>query len=137
MIDGVKIIPLKQIPDERGSVKHMLRCDDPWFEKFGEIYFSTVYPNKFKGYHFHKEMALNYTVPFGTIKLILWDNREGSPTKGEYQEIYMGKCNYVLVHVPPQVWNAFAGLGTEEAIVANCATLPYSEDEIVRLDQIK
>ena len=136
MIDGVKIIPLKQFPDERGSVKHMLRVDDPWFEKFGEIYFSTVYPNKMKGFHFHKEMALNYAVIQGTIKLILWDSREKSPTKGEYQEIFMGKCNYVLVHIPPQVYNAFVGMGTEEAIVANCSTLPYSEGEIMRMGDI-
>lgn len=136
MIDGVKIIPLKQFPDERGTVKHMLRVDDPHFEKFGEIYFSTVYPSKMKGYHFHKNMALNYAVIQGNIKLILWDNREDSPTKGEYQEIFMGKYNYVLVHIPPKVWNAFVGLGTEEAIVANCATLPYSEDDIVRMGDI-
>ena len=137
MIDGVKIIPLKQFPDERGSVKHMLRCDDPWFEKFGEIYFSTVYPGMVKGYHFHKEMALNYAVIVGTIKLILWDTRDGSPTKGQIQEFFVGEQNYVLVHVPPQVWNAFIGIGTKEAIVANCSTIPYSEDEIVRLEQIK
>ena len=137
MIDGVKIIPLKQFPDERGSVKHMLRRDDPWFEKFGEIYFSTVYPNKSKGYHCHKEMTLNYAVVHGTIKLVLWDSRETSSTKGEYQEIFMGDCNYVLVQVPPGIWNGFIGLGTEEAIVANCATLPYSEDEIIRMGELK
>ena len=36
-IEGVVIKPLKKIPDERGSIYHMLRCDDPLFEEFGEI----------------------------------------------------------------------------------------------------
>ena len=44
MIDGVKVKPLRRIPDERGFIMHMLRADDPDFERFGEIYFSTVYP---------------------------------------------------------------------------------------------
>lgn len=137
MIDGVKIIPLTQIPDERGSVRHMLRADDPWFEKFGEIYFSTVYPGKTKGFHCHKEMTLNYAVIVGTIKLVLWDGRENSPTKGQTYEIYLGQCNYSLVQIPPGIWNGFIGTGTEEAIVANCATLPYSEDEIMRISDLK
>ena len=49
MIDGVLIKPLKKIPDERGTIMHMMRNDDPNFEKFGEIYFSTVYPGDVKG----------------------------------------------------------------------------------------
>jgi len=42
VIEGVRVVPLRQIPDERGKVMHMLRADDPHFERFGEIYFSTV-----------------------------------------------------------------------------------------------
>ena len=85
MIQGVSIHPLKQIPDERGKVMHMLRRDDPWFEKFGEIYFSVVYPGVIKGWHLHKVMVLNYAVVSGAIKLVLYDDRDGSPSKGEVQ----------------------------------------------------
>lgn len=134
MIDGVRIKPLKKICDERGMVMHMLRCDDPDFDKFGEIYFSVVYPGVTKGWHLHKEMTLNYAVVSGMIKLVLYDEREGSPTKGELQEVFMGEDNYVLVRVPPLIWNAFKGIGTEMAIVANCATHPHDPDEISRLD---
>ena len=35
MIEGIKIIPLKQIKDERGKIMHMLRSDSEIFEKFG------------------------------------------------------------------------------------------------------
>ena len=45
MIEGVKIIPKKQIIDERGKIMHMMRNDDPNFTKFGEIYFSYSHPN--------------------------------------------------------------------------------------------
>ncbi len=135
MITGVEIHPLRQIPDERGKVMHMLRRDDPWFAEFGEIYFSVVFPGAIKAWHLHTRMTLNYAVPSGRIKLVLYDDREGSPTRGEVQEIFTGEdAAYALVTVPPGVWNGFKGIGTTPAIVANCATIPHDPDEIVRMD---
>ena len=134
MIDGVLITPLRQILDERGKVMHMLRNDAPHFQGFGEIYFSCVYPGAIKAWHLHKKMALNYAVPHGRIKLVLYDNREGSSTLGKIQEIFLGIDHYCLVTIPPLVWNGFKGIGQETAIVANCATIPHDPGEIVRLD---
>lgn len=134
MIDGVTITPLRKFPDERGTVMHMLRNDSPVFQAFGEIYFSTVYPGVIKAWHIHKKMTLNYAVPHGRIKMVLYDDREQSPTRGEVQQIFLGLDHYSLVTVPPMVWNGFKGMGTEAAIVANCASIPHDPDEIERLD---
>ena len=136
MIHGVSIHPLKRIPDERGKVMHMLRRDDPWFEKFGEIYFSVVYPGVIKGWHLHKIMTLNYAVVDGAIKIVLYDERESSPSKGEVQEIFAGEDNYNLVTIPPNIWNGFKGIGLKPAIVANCSTEPHDPSEIVRIDPL-
>jgi dTDP-4-dehydrorhamnose 3,5-epimerase len=132
MIDGVKLTPLKQIFDERGKVMHMLREDSPNFSRFGEIYFSCTHPGVVKAWHLHKEMTLNYAVIYGEIKFVLFDDRENSPTKGEIQEFYISPENYLLVTVPPLIWNGFKCVGNKQAIVANCSTLPHSSDEIVR-----
>lgn len=136
MIEGVIVKPLGKMPDERGSVMHMMRRDDPEFERFGEIYFSEIYPGVIKGWHIHREMTLNYAVPCGMIKLVLYDEREESATRGEVQEIFLGDKNYALVRIPPLVWNGFKGMGSAPAIVANCATIPHSPDEIERLDPL-
>jgi dTDP-4-dehydrorhamnose 3,5-epimerase len=137
MIKDVLVKPLSQITDERGKIMHMLRADDPHFQKFGEIYFSVVYPNVVKGWHIHKEMTLNYAVVSGMIKLVLYDPRPDSKTKGEIQEIFLGDDNYVLAVIPPGIWNGFKGIGTKPAIVANCATIPHDPKEIERLDPVK
>jgi dTDP-4-dehydrorhamnose 3,5-epimerase len=134
MIEGIKVTPLRQILDERGKVMHMLKVGDPAFEQFGEIYFSCVYPGAIKGWHIHKEMTLNYAVPHGQIKFVLYDDRASSPTYGEVQELFLGPDNYCLVTVPPLVWNGFKGIGDEMAIVANCATIPHTPGEIDRRD---
>ncbi len=134
MIEGIQIHPLRQIPDERGKIMHMLRCDDPHFKQFGEIYFSVIYPGVVKGWHIHKEMILNYAVVSGIIKLVLYDDRPDSSTHGMVQEIFMGDSNYVLVVVPPGIWNGFKGIGTVPSIVANAASMPHDPNEIMRLD---
>ena len=133
MIEGVAVRPLRQIPDERGKVMHMLRRDDPWFQEFGEIYFSVIYPGVVKGWHFHTRMTLNYAVVTGMIKLVLYDDRADSTTHGELQEIFTGEDNYALVTVPPGIWNGFKGIAGKPAIVANCATIPHDPEEIVRI----
>jgi dTDP-4-dehydrorhamnose 3,5-epimerase len=134
MIDGVVISPRKIIPDERGRVMHMLKATDPEFEKFGEIYFSFVFPGVIKGWHLHREMVIHYAVPVGMIKLVLFDDRAQSTTRGELQEIYLGEGNHCLVKVPAFVWNGFKGVGTTTAVVANCANIPHDPHEIERMD---
>ena len=134
MIDGVAVRPLRRIPDERGTIMHMLRADDPHFDRFGEIYFSQVYPGIVKGWHRHRRMTLNYAVVTGMIKLVLYDDRPPSPTRHELMELFIGDEQYALVTVPPLVWNGFKGIGTGPAIVANCATEPHDPAEIERLD---
>ena len=134
MIEGVKVIPLKRIPDERGTIFHMMKSTDAHFERFGEIYFSTVYKGVVKGWHRHREMTLNYTCPFGRIKLALYDDRESSATKGEVMELFLGPDNYALVVIPPGVWNGFKGMSEPYAMVANCCTHPHDPSRSERVD---
>lgn len=134
MIEGVRIVARARIPDERGTVMHMLKATDPEFLGFGEIYFSTVYPGVVKGWHRHTEMTLNYACVHGRIKLVLFDDREGSPTRGEIMERFLGPDDYSLVQIPPGVWNGFKGMGAEPAIVANCSTHPHDPARSTRLD---
>lgn len=134
MIDGVIVTPLRQILDERGKVMHMMKATDPAFGSFGEIYFSRVFPGAVKAWHIHDTMTINYAVPHGKIKLVLFDERENSQTHGEINEIFLGEDNYQLVTIPPHVWNGFKGMGLDVAVVANCASIPHDPTEIHRLD---
>jgi dTDP-4-dehydrorhamnose 3,5-epimerase len=134
MIDGVQVIPLRRIPDERGTIMHMLKATDPHFQQFGEIYFSSIYKGVIKGWHQHRQMTLNYACVFGSIKLVIYDDREGSSTRGELMEIFLGQDHYALAIIPPDVWNGFKGLSDPMAIVANCCTHPHDPSRSQRLD---
>ena len=113
---------------------HMLKATDPHFKQFGEIYFSTVYRGMVKGWHRHREMTLNYACIFGRIKLVLYDERPGSPTAGELVQLFLGPDDYSLVVVPPEVWNGFKGMSDPYAIVANCCTHPHDYALGTRID---
>ena len=132
-IQGVEIIKKNQIGDDRGVILHMLRVDDKNYKKFGEIYFSTVNPNKIKAWHFHKLMTLNYAVVHGSIKLVLYDDRDESKTKGTIQEIILSNENHYLVSIPPKIWNGFCSSNNKHAILANCSDIPHDKEEIIRL----
>src|SRR3546814_20785032 len=125
-IDGLVVTPLRRIPDERGAVFHMLREDSPGFERFGEIYFSTVYPGVVKGWHLHHEMTLNYAVHSGMVKLVCYDDRPDSPTQGNVVELPVGELNYSLVPIPPQVWTGLKGEGSIHALVDHVSHVPHS-----------
>ena len=90
--------------------------------------------NSIKGWHLHKESALNYACLKGRVKLVLFDNREKSSSKGNFQEIILSPEDYFLVTIPPNIWNGFKGLDKSESIIANCLTLPHNEKEMVRKD---
>lgn len=137
MIDGVKLTDLKIIEDTRGGVRHMLRVNDPHFQGFGEIYFSAINKDVVKAWHLHKEMTLNYACVVGEVVVALIDLRPRSPTY-EAQELYVLQAEsegYKLLTIPPKVWNGFRipiGSQFEVAMIANCATLPHSPNEIIR-----
>ena len=135
-IDGVKIIPLKKIPDERGTIYHMLSSSDPHFTKFGEIYFSKIYKGAIKGWHIHKQITLNYCVVDGMVKLVLYDTREDSSTKGNLMELFIGDDNYVLVIIPLGVANGHKGI-TETALLASAPNIPHDkliDNEMIKID---
>lgn len=134
MIEGVNIVPLRQIVDERGKIMHMLKSTDPHFAQFGEIYFSCAWPGAVKAWHIHTRMTVNNAVICGRAKLVIYDPRDDSPTRGEVMEVFFGEDNYVLVQIPPGLANGYKAYGDKMVVMANCATLPHDPQEMQRLD---
>ncbi len=128
MIEGVRIKQLRAIPDQRGRLMEILRCDEELFERFGQLYMTTAYPGVVKAWHYHKRQSDNFAALSGMVQIALWDPREDSPTRGELMVLYAGVHNPLLVHVPPLVYHGFKNVGLDEAIIINCPTQPYDHD---------
>jgi dTDP-4-dehydrorhamnose 3,5-epimerase len=125
MINGVKIKKLKVIPDERGRLMEMLRADDEFFEKFGQVYMTTTYPDVVKAWHKHEKQADNMACVSGMVKIVLYDGRAASPTFKEINEFYAGVHNPILVHIPAGIYHGWRCVSRKEAIVVNVPTEPF------------
>lgn len=129
MIAGVIIKKLKVIPDERGRLMEILRADDEMFKGFGQVYMTSAYPGVVKGWHYHKKQYDNMAVVKGMMKIVLYDSRPESATRGEINEIFAGEHNPVMVHIPPFVYHGFKCISEEEAVVVNTPTDVYNYRE--------
>ncbi|MCK4533695.1 dTDP-4-dehydrorhamnose 3,5-epimerase family protein [bacterium] len=129
MIEGVKVKKLKVIPDERGRLMEMLRSDDDLFIKFGQIYMTTAYPGVVKGWHYHKKQVDNFVVVKGMMKVVLYDDRDNSSTKGEVNEFFMGEHNPILLQIPLLVYHGFKCISDGEAICINCPTQLFNYNQ--------
>jgi dTDP-4-dehydrorhamnose 3,5-epimerase len=126
MIDGVKIKKVKVIPDERGRLMEMFRADDEFFEKFGQVYVTTTYPGVVKAWHKHEKQADNMACVAGMVKLALYDARNGSSTRGQIDQFYMGVHNPILIHIPAGIYHGWMCVSDTESIVVNAPTEMYN-----------
>jgi len=129
VIEEVKIKKLKVIPDERGRLMEMLRCDDDFFTKFGQVYMTAAYPGVVKGWHYHKIQADNLIVIKGMMKVVLYDDRKNSKTYEEINEFFMGDNNPILIHIPAGILHGFKCISEVEAICVNIPTEPYNYEK--------
>jgi dTDP-4-dehydrorhamnose 3,5-epimerase len=126
MIEGAVTKKLNLIPDERGRLMEILRRDDEIFVEFGQVYLTTTYPGVVKAWHFHKAQDDFITCVKGMLKLVLYDARDGSKTKGEVNEFFIGDFNPLVVKVPRMVYHGWKCVSLEEALVINVPTEPYN-----------
>jgi len=136
MINGVSVKPLRVLCDERGRLMEMLRRDDDLFKGFGQAYMTTAYPGVVKAWHYHRKQWDHFVVVAGMMKVVLYDARDDSPTRGDVDEYFLGEHNPILVQIPPLVYHGFKCISEREAVVINCPTevYNYAEPDEYRVD---
>ena len=126
LIHGVVVKPLRVVADERGRLMEILRRDDPFFRTFGQAYLTTAYPGVVKAWHCHAKQTDHFCVVRGMAKVVLWDGRRGSPTKGRINEFFIGELNPRLVVIPKMVMHGYKAIGEGETYLINFPTELYN-----------
>ncbi len=129
MIEGVAIKPLTPHADERGYLMELLRSDDPLLVGFGQSYVSLNYPGVVRAWHWHEIQHDYFVVVRGMVKVALFDRREGAPTRGEVQEVYLGEQRPALLRIPPGVLHGYKTIGTEPSLLINFPSELYRPDQ--------
>jgi len=128
VIEGVDARRAKVLTDERGRLGEIMRADDAWFEKFGQVYFTTTYPGVVKAWHYHRKQTDHFYVVKGTVKIALYDGRENSSTKGTVNEVYLGEHCPGLLRIPAGVQHGWMCVGQSQAYIVNIVSEMYDYD---------
>ncbi len=129
MIQGVEVKRLTGHADERGYLMELLRSDEEIFTKFGQCYVSMNYPNVIRAWHWHEKQDDFFVVVKGMIKVGLYDMREGSPTRGEVNEFYLGENNNIVLKIPVGVAHGYKTVGVEPSLLVNFPSEAYNREQ--------
>ena len=134
-IEGVTVKSLRQIPDARGRLMEVLRCDWTQFVGFGQAYVTTAYRGAVKAWHMHRKQTDNIAVVSGTARVAVARFDPKKPERAQVEEWFAGVLNPLLIHVPPGIWHGFMGL-TDDVVVMNVPDklYDYKDPDEERLD---
>ncbi len=129
-IEGAILKDLKVLRDDRGFLMEMLRCDDPFFERFGQAYMTCCAPGVAKAWHYHKEQTDHFVCLRGQALVVLYDSRADAPSREQTMEVLLeappgGALQPQLLRIPPGVLHGFASRTPEEAWILNIPNRPY------------
>lgn len=70
-------------------------------------------------WHCHEHQLDRIFVIAGSARLVLYDDRECSQTRGEVDEILLDRARPTLVTIPPGIWHGVQNLGSGECTFLN------------------
>jgi dTDP-4-dehydrorhamnose 3,5-epimerase len=129
ILDGVRIQPLKLLPNEHGRLMEVQRSDDAVFLGFGQVYVTQSYQGVVKAWYRHRVQIDQLAVVTGLVKLVLFDARDASATAGKVEEIIMGDLAPKLVQIPPGIWHGFKAIGPTDAFLLHLNSVAYNFEQ--------
>jgi dTDP-4-dehydrorhamnose 3,5-epimerase len=126
-IDGVHIAPLKLVCNARGRLMEVQRRDDPHFLGFGQAYITSTLPGVVKAWYRHARQIDQIALVKGTLKLVLFDSRENSPTHDVLHELTINESAPALVQIPSGIWHGFQAIN-EETFSLHLNSEPFQFD---------
>jgi dTDP-4-dehydrorhamnose 3,5-epimerase len=130
LIEGVRIRAAVTQVDERGTLCEIY--DPGWGftpEPLVHVYQTTIEPGQAKGWVLHRLQDDRLFFSLGRAKVVLYDEREESPTFGMINEHYFSDQRRGLLRIPAGVWHAIQNIGPTEVIFVNCPTRPYVHED--------
>lgn len=135
MIEGVFLHPLKQVKVCKGDLWHVFKSTDVGYKEFGEVYLTQIESGKIKGWKCHCRYILNLVVVYGKVKFVVYDSRDDSLTKGQYQEIILSPDeNYQRLTIFPNLWMAFMGVNDGISMVLDLIPEIHDPTEALKAD---
>ena len=128
-IEGIKIIQLKKVANERGHLLEIQRNDDPLYPGFGQAYITCNLPGVIKAWYRHRKQFDQIALIKGGLTLVLFDSRDDSPTYQNIVEIAISDLVPALVQIPPGIWHGFKALGSEPTYLLHLNSVAFNFEQ--------
>lgn len=129
MLRGVLLVEIRKNVDERGFFLELMRQD--WKELLDsddilQANLSMSYPGIIRAWHRHNRGQVDYFISLkGALKVCLYDDGEGSPTRYQLDEIILSSEKLQVLRVPGHYWHGFKAIGNEPAWLLYFVTKLY------------
>jgi dTDP-4-dehydrorhamnose 3,5-epimerase len=126
-INGVSIREVRHVPRDHGVITEIFRSEwDPTGLPVIHIYQSRLFAGALGAWSCHKRSTDRLFVNQGHLKIVLYDDRDESETKGTVMQIIAGDARPCLIVLPPGIWHGLHNVGNSDALVINCPTEAYN-----------
>lgn len=128
-IEGVHIIPLKKVLNERGYLMEVQREDDLHYPGFGQAYITCTLPGVIKAWYRHHQQHDQAALIKGQLLMVLYDSREDSPSRHNLLKIMITEQEPLLVQIPPGIWHGFKALGLEPSYLLHLNSIAFDFEQ--------
>ena len=119
-IDGAVAREVKHVVTANGITTELFRKD--WGVAVGEVVHMihvSLRPGAVSAWHMHKLKTDHLFVVGGLIRAVLYDDRDGSPTRGKVDVHHLSPARPMLVVIPPGVWHGLQVLSPDPGAFVN------------------
>lgn len=90
-----------------------------------QVFQVSINPGEIEAWHIHARTTDRFFVSSGRVRIVLYDDRDGSATKGMINEFRLGTERPGIISVPPGIWHGMQNIGNSMAIVINLVDTAY------------
>lgn len=126
LINGVKTREVRNVVTGNGITTELYRVDWGFVDgTVQQVIHVALRGNAVSAWHQHRERWDYLFVVGGHLRVVLYDPREDSPTRGQVDVFHLSPARPVLVAVPPWVWHGVQNLSGDISTFVNMFDRPY------------
>jgi len=129
LIDGVRYRLARPVSHQNGHLIEVFRADWGLTEApIVQVNASITFPGRIRAWGIHRSTVDRLFAASGSLQIVCYDGRRGSPTFGRVNEFLLGMRNQGLVVIPPGVYHGWKNVGADEATIISMPSRLYDHD---------
>lgn len=128
-IDGVQYRLTRPVSHHHGHLTEVFRAD--WGVTdlpIVQVNLTVTFPGRVRAWGIHRLTVDRLFAATGSLCIVCYDGRRGSPTFGSVNEFLLGERNQGLVVIPPGVFHGWKNVGDTEAAIISMPSQQYDHN---------